>query len=177
MSERGLVSVLEGLIFKSRRVVMVLFAIVTAFMLYTAVKGLHIDAGFDKMVPMQHEYMQTYAQYRDEFGGANRLLISLVAEDGDIFTPEFMEALRVATDEVIFISGVDRAAVQSLWTPNVRYTEVVEDGIDGGNIIPDDYTPDQAGLDKVRQNILKAGIVGRLVANDFSAAIISAPAA
>ena len=43
-----------------------------------------------------------------------------------------------------------------------------------GNVIPDDFATTPEGLAVVRRNILKAGIVGRLVANDFSGAIISA---
>ena len=82
--------------------------------------------------------------------------------------PEFFDALKGATDEVFFLPGVDRGRVQSLFTPNVRYTEVVEDGIAAGNVIPDDFTTTPEGLEAVRRNILKAGIVGRLVANDFS---------
>lgn len=78
------------------------------------------------------------------------------------------------TDEVFFIPGVDRAQVQSLFTPNVRFTEVVEDGISGGNVIPADFQPTPEGLGIVRENILKANIVGRLVANDFTGAMISA---
>lgn len=62
----------------------------------------------------------------------------------------------------------------SLFTPNVRFTEVVEDGISGGNVIPDDFHATKADLLQVKQNILKAGILGRLVANDFSGALISA---
>jgi len=41
-------------------------------------------------------------------------------------------------------------------------------------VIPDDFEPTTEGLERVRRNILKAGIVGRLVANDFSGAIVSA---
>ena len=63
----------------------------------------------------------------------------------------------------------------SLYTPNVRFTEVVEDGISGGNVIPDDFEPTEEGLAKVRENILKSNYMGRLVANDFSATIIAAP--
>ena len=37
-----------------------------------------------------------------------------------------------------------------------------------------DFSTTPEGLEQVRRNILKAGIVGRLVANDFSGAIISA---
>ena len=135
---------------------------------------LRIDAGFTKLLPAKHPYMQTYLEHVQEFGGANRVLVALVAKDGDMFTPEFFTALKEATDEVFFLPGVDRGRVSSLFTPNVRYTEVVEDGIAAGNVIPDDFSTTPEGLEAVRQNILKAGIVGRLVANDFSGAIISA---
>ncbi len=114
---------------------------------------------------------------RQDFGGANRVLIAVIARDGNMFTPEFFEALKIATDEVFFIDGIDRARVQSLFTPNVRYTEVVEDGIEAGNVIPSEFEPTPAGLARVRENILKAGIVGRLVANDFSGAMVSGAAA
>src|SRR5210317_1990580 len=145
----------------------------TVFMGYSLTK-LHVDAGFSKHLPLQHEYMQTFMEYRNQFGGANRVLVALRARDGNMFTADFFDALRKATDEVFFLSGVDRSRVSSLFTPNVRFTEVVEDGIAGGNVVPSDFQPTDEGLEQVRKNILKSGIVGRLVANDFSAAIISA---
>ena len=169
-----IVRTLESLIFGARRLILALFAALTIFMGYVAATGLHIDAGFTKLLPLRHEYMQTYMKHREQFGGANNVLIALVARDGNIFTPQFFEALRLATDEVFFISGVDRPRVRSLFTPNVRFTEVIEDGISADNVVPADFTPDEQGLEQVRRNILKAGIVGRLVANDFSAAMISA---
>ncbi len=164
---------LEHLVFDNRRAVLVIFLLVTAFMIWSASR-LRIDAGFTKLLPAKHPYMQTYLEHVQEFGGANRVLVALVAKDGDMFTPEFFTALKEATDEVFFLPGVDRGRVSSLFTPNVRYTEVVEDGIAAGNVIPDDFSTSPEGLEAVRQNILKAGIVGRLVANDFSGAIISA---
>ncbi len=168
-----MISRLEALIFDHRRVIIALFALVSAVMVYFALQ-LRVDAGFTKLLPLQHEYMRTFMAYRDEFGGADRILVALEARRGDIFTPEFFEALKAATDEVFFIPGVDRSSVRSLFTPNTRFTEVVEEGITGGNVVPDDFEPSPAGLSRVRENILKAGIVGRLVANDFTGALISA---
>ncbi|MBN1957019.1 MAG: MMPL family transporter [Desulfuromonadales bacterium] len=164
---------LEKLIFNNRRIFLGFFILVTLLMAYS-VTSLRIDAGFSKLLPLKHEYMQTYVEHRKEFGGANRVLIALMAKQGDIFTPEFFSTLEQATDDVFFIPGVDRAQVSSLFTPNVRFTEVVEDGIAGGNVIPADFEATPEGLERVRKNILKAGILGRLVANDFSGAIISA---
>jgi len=163
----------EDLIFSRRPWVIAIFAILTALMGFYITK-LHIDTGFSKLLPLKHEYMQTFIKYRQEFGGANRILIALMAKEGDLFTPKFFHTLKEATDEVFFIRGVDRTQVRSLFTPNVRFTEVVEDGIAGGNVIPSDFDFTPEALQQVHKNILKSGIVGRLVANDFSGAIISA---
>ncbi|MGK2907938.1 MAG: efflux RND transporter permease subunit [Desulfuromonadales bacterium] len=164
---------IENAIFGARPLIVAIFLVITVIMGYGLTR-LHVDASFSKHLPLQHEYMQTFMEYRNEFGGANRILVALRARDGNMFTAEFFNALRQATDEVFFISGVDRSRVSSLFTPNVRFTEVVEDGISGGNVVPADFQPTEEGLEQVRKNILKSGIVGRLVANDFSAAIISA---
>jgi predicted RND superfamily exporter protein len=164
---------LENLIFSNRRLVVALFGLVTVFMAYQAT-NLRIDAGFAKLLPLEHEYMKTYVEYRDAFGGANRVVIAIRARDGNIFTPKFFEVLQQVTDDVFFIPGVDRTRVMSLFTPNVRFTEVVEDGISGGNVIPDDFTMTDEGLAKVRANLLKSAYVGRLVANDFSSALVVA---
>jgi len=166
---------LEHLIFGNRGLIIIAFAVLTLLFAWLAVRGLRIDASFTKQLPTRHEYMQTYlAPEVAEFRGANRVLIGLIARDGNMFQPEFFEALKRATDEVIVMDGIDRSRVQSLFTPNVRYLEVVEDGIEAGNVIPADFRPSPAGLAQVRENILKAGIVGRLVATDFSGALVSA---
>jgi len=165
---------LEPHVFGHRNLIVAVFALLTLMFGVIAAQGLKLDTNFTKQLPLGHEYIQTYLDHKDEFGGANRLLIALVAEDGNMFTPEFFEALKIATDEVFFIEGVDRSRVQSLWTPNVRYTEVVEGGIQAGDVIPPDFQPDEEGLARVKENILKANIVGRLVANDFSGAMVSA---
>jgi predicted RND superfamily exporter protein len=164
---------LENLVFRHRKVVVVLFLLLTVFMIWQATH-LKIDAGFAKLLPLKHPYMQTYLEYRDAYGGANKVVIAIKARDGDIFTPEFFDVLARVTDDVFFIPGVDRTRVMSLFTPNVRFTEVVEDGIAGGNVIPNDFEPTEDGLAKVRENILKSNYMGRLVANDFSAAIVVA---
>ena len=164
---------IEQLLFDRRRLVLAAFLLVTLVMGWQ-VTGLRVDAGFTKLVPVEHEYMQTFLEYREEFGGADRVLIAVMARDGDMFTPEFFAALREVTDATFFLPGVDRSQVYSILTPNVRFIEVVEDGIAAGNVLPDDFEPTEAGFARVRENIIKAGIVGRLVANDFTGAIVAA---
>lgn len=149
------------------------FAALTAVMGYFAVH-LRVDASFNKSLPLDHDYIRTFTKYQREFGGANRVLVALMAADGDMFNREFFAELKKVTDEVTFLPAVDRPQVQSLFTPNVRYIEVVEDGFSGGNVIPADFSPTPANFSRVRENIIKSGKLGQLVANDFSGAIVSA---
>ena len=167
----ALIARLERLIFGHRTLILSLFALGTALFAGLCGWGLRFDCSFNKTLPVRHEYMRTYLDPKAaEFRGANRVLIALIARDGNMFTPEFFAALRKATDEVIVMDGIDRTQVQSIFTPNVRYLEVVEEGIEAGNVVPADFTPTPANMARVRDNIRKAGIIGRLVANDLSGA-------
>ncbi len=161
------------LLFRRRRFFLALFVLLTALLGLSASR-LQVDAGFEKMIPLEHEYMQTFMAYRNTFGGANRVLVALRTHRGDIYDPVFMGKLKALTDEVFFIPGVDRATVTSLFTPNVRFIEVVEAGFAGGNVIPADFEGTPEDLETVRENVLKSGRVGRLVSNDHQAAMISA---
>jgi len=159
--------------FRHRNVLVALFTALTAGMLWLAL-GVSVDASFDKSLPRGHPYIQTFVKHQAAFGGANRILVALVAREGDIFNPEFFVQLRRVTDEVTFLPAVDRPQVQSLFTPNVRFIEVIEDGFAGGNVIPADFQPTPAAFARVRDNILKSGRLGQLVAHDFTAAVVSA---
>jgi len=164
---------LESFIFDRRAVVLVVFALLTGFMGYSASK-LHPDAGFEKSIPLAHPYMKTFVEHQAEFGGANRIIVALSVEEGDIFTPEFFQTLKDVTNAIYYIPGVDRSQVTSLVTPNVRFVEIVADGFAGGNVVPANFVPTREMLDQVRRNVLKTNEVGRLVANDFTAAMVRA---
>jgi len=159
--------------FRNRGLLLAVFFVLTGIMTWFAA-NVRVDASFNKSLPKEHPYIQTFTQYQSEFGSANRLLIALMVKEGDIFTEDFFNTLRHGTDEVFAIQGVDRSQVQSLFTPNVRYVEVVEDGFSGGSVIPADFTPSPEAFLKVRDNIIKSSKLGMLVANDFSGAMISA---
>ncbi len=168
----------ETLVFGNRPLVLIVFAAITMAMLFFA-SQLKVDAGFKKQVPLQHEYMQTFQDYELEFGGANRVLVAVIAKDGDMFDQAFMKTLENVTNEVINLDSTDDARSRSLFTPNVRFIEVVEDGLSGGNVIPQTFTPNVEGFastpedfQTIRGNIVKANIVGRLVAKDWSGAMI-----
>ena len=160
----------SAVVFGYRKVWLIVFAILTALFAISASR-LAVDAGFNKMVPLKHPYMQVYRDYEKVFGSANRIVIALVQKDGDIFNKEFMQKLKALTDDVFLLNGVDRPSVKSLFTPNTRFIEVIEEGFAGGNVIPATFQGTDADLAKVRENVNKSTEVGRSVASDFSGAL------
>jgi uncharacterized protein len=160
-------------IFDRRRLWFILFGVLTVLFALSALR-LGVDAGFNKMVPLKHPYMKVYREYEKVFGGANRVAIALIQKDGDIFNREYMQKLKALTDEVFLLNGVDRPSVKSLFTPNTRFIEVIEEGFAGGNVIPATFQGTDEDLRVVRANVNKSTEVGRSVASDFSGALVSA---
>ncbi|MDP3844830.1 MAG: RND family transporter [Pseudomonas sp.] len=166
---------LERLIFNNRPAVILICLLVTLFLGFQALQ-VRPSTSFEKMIPLHHPFIQKMMQHRDDLAGlGNTVRISVEAVDGDIFSKEYMETLRQINDEVLYIPGVDRSGLKSLWTPNVRWTEVTEEGFTGGSIIPQTYNGSSDSLNELRNNILKSGQVGRLVANNFKSSILDVP--
>src|SRR5690606_32729408 len=105
----------EKLVFGNRPLILVLFAAVTAAMLYFA-SQLQVDAGFKKQIPLEHEYMKTFHEYEEDFGGANRVLVAVIARDGDMFDQEYMKTLKNVTNEVINLDSTDDDGSRPLFT-------------------------------------------------------------
>jgi len=168
-----ILAAIEPLIYARRKLTMSILLILTAWFAWEAA---HIkpDAGFDKSIPLEHQYMQVLKQYMAEFGGANTVLVALIQKEdkGDIYNAAFLTALKSATDEVFFLPGIDRSRVSSLFTPDVRYIEVVEGGFAGGNVIPAEYAPTEEMFGLVRANVGKGGHVGRYTTKSQNGAMI-----
>ncbi|HVT36024.1 MAG TPA: MMPL family transporter [Nevskiaceae bacterium] len=164
---------IEPLIYARRGLTMGILLIATAFLLWQMLQ-IRTDAGYDKSIPLEHEYMKVLKQYQADFGGANNVLVALIQKPGkgEIYNEKFLTSLKSATDEVFFLPGVDRSRVSSLFTPDVRFIEVVEGGFKGGNVIPAEYAPTPEMFALVKANVNKGGHVGRYTTKDQTGAMI-----
>jgi predicted RND superfamily exporter protein len=168
-------NLLERAVFNHRRLVL------AACLLVTLVLGafgwrVELNASFVKMLPVTHPYIQNYLAYRDDLRGmGNTLRIAVESERGDVFDPRYLDALKHINDELFLTKGVDRAWVKSLWMPAVRWTEVTEEGFQGGPVMPDNFDGSPDSVAQLRMNAVRAGLVGNLVANDFKSSMIVLP--
>ncbi|BDX19761.1 MAG: RND transporter [Pseudomonadales bacterium] len=166
---------MERLVFNNRLAVVIIFSLVSLFLGYQALQ-VRPDTSFAKMIPLEHPYIVNMLEHQNDLANlGNSIRIAVAIEDGDIFSTEYMETLKQINDEVFFLPGVDRSNLRSLWTPNVRWTEVTEYGFDGGPVTNHPSYTNEEDLEELRANVLKSGEIGRLVANNFKSSIIEVP--
>ena len=187
-----MVEKLEDIVFRSRALILAVFAAFTLYSGYYATQ-LKMTAGFEKQLPAGHEYIQTFQEYRDRLFGSNRIIVVLNMREGDIWNKDFFAKYKDLTDALFYMPGVARHTLTSLWTPNSRYFEITEDGFVADDVIPGTITIDniddqcvsrlktaslattcEPALDIISNNVVRGGFVGRLVANDFSGAMVRA---
>ncbi len=171
-----MIKFLENLVFRLRAVILLALLVATAITAYYAM-NLRMTAGFDKQLPLGHEYIQTFEQYRDQLFGSNRIIVTLEPAEGTIWTKKFFKVYKDLTDDIFFLPGVARQTVTSLWTPNTRYIEITEYGISADDVISGKVTADtmtQDALKKVRSNVIRGGFVGKLVSDDFRSGMVVA---
>ena len=169
-------NLLERVVFNHRPLFVLFMALVTLVLGYMAVTRLEMRPSFEKMIPQSQPYIQNYLENRDSLRGlGNSVRVVVENTEGDIFDPEYLEVLKQVNDELFLTPGVNRAWMKSLWNPAVRWTEVTEEGFQGGPVMPDNYQGDPAHIELLRQNINRAGIVGSLVANDFKSSMLIVP--
>jgi predicted RND superfamily exporter protein len=169
-------SLLERLVFNNRLAMVIVCALLTLALGYAAATRLVLNASFEKMIPQSQPYIKNYLTHQKDLRGlGNAIRVVVENTGGDVFDPKYLEALKQINDELILTPGVDRAWVKSLWTPAVRWTEVTEEGFRGGPVMPDSYNGSAQGVEQLKQNIARAGIVGSLVANNFRSSMIFVP--
>ncbi|MDM0015413.1 MMPL family transporter [Variovorax sp. J22P168] len=166
---------LERLVFNHRLWVCLACIAATLLLGFFATR-IALNASFEKMIPVGHPYIQNYLQNRSELRGmGNTLRVVVENERGDVFDARYLDALRRINDDLFLMKGVDRAWVKSLWTPSTRWTEVTEEGFQGGPVMPDNFDGRSASVERLRLNVARAGLVGSIVANDFRSSAIVVP--
>lgn len=171
-----MLSGLENFCFKYRTPFLIWLAIFTAVMGYFALQ-LRMEAGFEKQMPTGHEYIETFHKYRNDVLGANRLNVVVKAKKDNIWTQAGLKRLYEVTQAVIYLPGVDRLGVQSLWTPNSFVNEITEEGFRADPLISGTVTPEQLNEDiiaGIQRSASQGGFVGTLVSRDQTSAMIVA---
>lgn len=153
----------------------VIFAITIFFA--TQIPGVKMYSDFADLLPQEHPYIKLHNEIRDDFGGANNIILAVEAEDGDIFTNETLRMIHRLTQKVDMLPGVNHNMVSSLTHRTVRRVWLTETGDVNSAPHYDPLAEELSGaeLAQMRQDV-KANprVYGLLVSPDLKAALIKA---
>ena len=195
-------SAAERLFFNHRPWVLVLCLLATLLLGWQAL-GLKLNASYEKTIPTRHPYIANYLENKANLAGqGNALRIAVAVKQGtagppqgsltpsgggrgearptgpierSILDKDYLDTLRQLNDEIFLLPGVDRPFMKSLWTSNMRWVAVSEEGLDGGTVMGERYDGSPGAMAEVRANIERSGEIGQLVAADFKSSIIYVP--
>ena len=173
--DRNSGSFFERLLFNNRIVFLLLCLAVTLFLGFEALK-VRVNADYNDMIPTHQRYIANYLKhYKELQGQANAVRIAVTANKGSILNKHYLAVLQKISDDVYLMPGVNRPFMESLWTPNVRWTSVTPQGVNSGPVIDASYDGSPKQLAIVQRNIMNTGKIGTLVSPNFKSSMVYAP--
>lgn len=154
-------------------VLTMIFAATLMFAIH--VPKLQVYTDFNDLLPQNHPYIQTYNRIKENFGGANQIVMAVEVEQGDIFNDTTLRLIHEATQGVDTLPSINHNLISSLTHRTVRKVFVRPDGGIGSALYYDaqkpEHTPEQ--LAQLRQDVMaNPQVYGLLVSPDLKAALI-----
>lgn len=132
---------------------------------------------FSDLLPQSHPYVEAYNHHKGLFGGAaNVLTMVLQVKDGDIFTKRTLEQVKLLTEEMALITGVDHNQIASIYHVKIRNLKTAPGGIIRSvPVLPAEIPSDPAALNRLRMEMFNNDIVyNQYISGDGKAALIRA---
>jgi predicted RND superfamily exporter protein len=131
---------------------------------------------FADLLPQGHPYIKTYNHFRQTFGGANVVVLSVAVKEGDIFNTKTLQKIRYVTEAVDQIDGVNHYQVASIAHVKIRKLETGSGGlILSRPVLPEDVPMDPKELVKLKESMFNNDIVyEKYISADGKSALILA---
>jgi predicted RND superfamily exporter protein len=167
---------LERFVFYHPKTFLLGILLITAFFA-TRVPYVQMYSDFADLLPQKHPYIQLHNEIRDTFGGANNVIVAIVARDGDIVNSDTLARVHEMTQGVDELPGVNHNLVRSLTHRTVRKTWLDETGNINSEPYYDPLEPDIGNdkADQIRADVTaNSTVFGQLVSPDLKSALIKA---
>jgi len=135
-----------------------------------------VESPLIDLFPSDHEFVQTYKDYEDIFGGANLVVMSLEVEKGDIFNTPTLGKIRSITKALELLPGINNYQVLSLTQRKVKNITVdASAGFTAQPLAWPDVPTTEEEIEKLKKLVhTSARVHGKLVSYDDQAALIIA---
>ncbi|MCG2576898.1 MMPL family transporter [Dechloromonas sp. XY25] len=166
----------EEWIFRNPKIVLSLVLAVT-LLFGIALPKLRVFTDFSDLLPQNHGYIKVYNRLKENFGGANMLVMSIEVEQGTIFNDDTLKLIHEATQGIDNLPGVNHNLVTSLTHRTARKVFLDDQGGFASESYYDPLKPTRtvAELEQLKKDVIaNPTIYGLLVSPDMKAALIKA---
>jgi len=167
---------LDTKVFSHPKTVLGLILLITLFFAIQ-IPAVRMYSDFADQLPQSHPYIQLHNEIKDNFGGANVIIVSVDVKEGDIFNNETLALIHQVTQAVDSLPGVNHNLVSSFTHRTTRQVWLSE----MGNINSDPYYKPQdpplseADLVQLRKDIVaNPRVYGPLISPDMKTALVKA---
>lgn len=166
----------EEWIFANPKIVLGLILAMT-LVFATRLPGLRIYTDFSDLLPQNHPYIQTYNRIKQNFGGANLVVMAIEVKEGTVFEPKTLDLIHRATQGIDNLPSVNHNLVSSLTHRTARHVYLTAEGSFASEPYYDPQRPpaDAQALAQLQQKVrANPQVYGLLVSPDLKAALIKA---
>jgi predicted RND superfamily exporter protein len=135
-----------------------LILVATALMALTLL-NLDVRTVFSDMVPSTHPYTEVHQQYKETFGGTNKVSIVIKANEGEIFTSEILTEIQRVTNELNTVKGANPFQILSLASRQLKSINASSYGIETVPLMWPELPKSQAEIEALRASVLSNALV------------------
>lgn len=153
-----------------------LLAILAATVFFAMqIPALKMYSEFADLLPQKHPYIQLHNEVRDNFGGANNIIIAVEVEEGDIFTNKTLSLIDRLTQSVATVPSINQNLISSLTHRTTRKVWLTSEGDINSepyyDPLRDAYSDEE--LARIKNDVLaNPRVYGLLVSPNLKAALI-----
>jgi predicted RND superfamily exporter protein len=134
-----------------------------------------VESPLIDLFPSDHEFVETYKEFQDVFGGANTVIMAIEVTEGDLWNPATLGKIRSLTKELEILDGINNYQVLSLAQRKVKNITVEGGGFQSTPIMWPDVPEKAEDIQKLKDLVhTNARVHGSLVSKDDRAALILA---
>lgn len=166
----------EEWLFANPKIVLGLIFGIT-FLFALALPKLRVYSDFADLLPQNHAYIQVYNRLKENFGGANMIVMAVEVEKGTIFNDDTLKLIHEATQGVDNLPSVNHNLVSSLTHRTARKVFLSPEGSFVSQPYYDPQKPARAAaeLEQLKNDVIaNPTLYGLLVSPDLKAALIKA---
>ncbi|GGO79297.1 RND transporter [Marinobacterium nitratireducens] len=165
---------LENALFRLRAPILVLSLLATLFLAWRA-SFIEPDTRLERLIPGSHAFVENARDTLGEIsaGGSTVVRVAVSRRAGSIYDYDYLLQLQKISDELSLLPGVDTGSLNSLWAPGMLWFAITPEGFESGPIISSDaFDGSPKSLEAIRNNVLRAELVGSYVSIDGHSSLI-----